>query len=99
MLSGTAIKEKIWATTNIEGIATYLCHTGVEQGGVQDIRGECAEGEEKDGEKPDGIVAYISFFFSFIHKFWSRHYLGNRILRKELNLVVCMMDNLTCQFE
>ena len=59
MLSGTAIKEQRCATTDIEGVATYLCNTGVERGGVRDIRGEGAEGEEKDGETWDGLVAYI----------------------------------------
>jgi hypothetical protein len=40
MLPGTAIKEQRRVTADIEGIATYLCHTGVERGGIQDIRGE-----------------------------------------------------------
>jgi len=59
MLSGTAIKEQRCATTDIEGIATYLCHAGVERRGIPDIRDEGNEGEEKDGEKRDGFVAYI----------------------------------------
>ena len=57
--SKTAIKESRWATTDTEGIAIYLCHAGVERGGIPDSGGENNEGEEKDGEIRDGVVAYL----------------------------------------
>ena len=62
--SKASIKELRWATTDIKGIATYLCYAGVERGGIPDIRDEGNEGEEEDGQIRDGIVAYIGIIGS-----------------------------------